>query len=100
MSKNSLFCKKFDQLLENKEQYIFNSHQTISKQKETMNKGQLIEAVQKNLGKDTKAAAEAAVNAVIASIQKAVKKGLFKLSVWYFFSCEACCSYGHQPTDW
>ena len=40
-----------------------------------MNKGQLIEAVQKNLGKDTsKAAAEAAVNAVIASIQKAVKK--------------------------
>ena len=47
-----------------------------SKQKETyMNKGQLIEAVQKNLGKDTpKAAAEAAVNAVIASITKAVKK--------------------------
>ena len=40
-----------------------------------MNKGQLIEAVQKNLGKDTpKAAAEAAVNAVIASITKAVKK--------------------------
>ena len=40
-----------------------------------MNKGQLIEAVQKNLGKDaTKASAEAAVNAVINSIQKAVKK--------------------------
>ena len=40
-----------------------------------MNKGQLIEAVQKNLGKDTsKAAAEAAVNAVFASITKAVKK--------------------------
>ncbi|MEC8043821.1 MAG: HU family DNA-binding protein [Verrucomicrobiota bacterium] len=40
-----------------------------------MNKGQLIEAVQKNLGKDTtKASAEAAVNAVISSIQKAVKK--------------------------
>jgi DNA-binding protein HU-beta len=41
-----------------------------------MNKGQLIEAVQKNLGKDTtKAAAEAAVNAVIDSITGAVKKG-------------------------
>lgn len=40
-----------------------------------MNKGQLVEAVQKNLGKDTsKAAAEAALNAVIASITKAVKK--------------------------
>ena len=40
-----------------------------------MNKGQLIEAVQKNLGKDTsKAAAEAAVNAVINAITKAVKK--------------------------
>jgi len=40
-----------------------------------MNKGQLIEAVQKKLGKDTtKAAAEAALNAVITSITKAVKK--------------------------
>ncbi len=40
-----------------------------------MNKGQLIEAVQKNLGKDTsKAAAEAALNAVLQSITKAVKK--------------------------
>ncbi|MDC3335210.1 HU family DNA-binding protein [Opitutales bacterium] len=40
-----------------------------------MNKGQLVEAVQKNLGKDTtKAAAEAALNAVITSITKAVKK--------------------------
>ena len=40
-----------------------------------MNKGQLIEAVQKKLGKDTtKAAAEAAVNAVFDSITKAVKK--------------------------
>ena len=40
-----------------------------------MNKGQLIEAVQKNLGKDTsKAAAEAALNAVLTSITKAVKK--------------------------
>ena len=51
-----------------------------------MNKGQLIEAVQKNLGKDTsKAAAEAAVNAVIASIQKRSKKSLFKLSVLVLF---------------
>jgi DNA-binding protein HU-beta len=40
-----------------------------------MNKGQLVEAVQKNLGKDTtKAAAEAALNAVLTSITKAVKK--------------------------
>ncbi len=40
-----------------------------------MNKGQLIEAVQKNLGKDTsKAAAEAAVNAVFDTITKNVKK--------------------------
>ena len=40
-----------------------------------MNKGQLIEAVQKKLGKDTtKAAADAAVNAVIDCITKAVKK--------------------------
>ena len=40
-----------------------------------MNKGQLVEAVQKNLGKDTtKAAAEEALNAVITSITKAVKK--------------------------
>ena len=46
-----------------------------------MNKGQLIEAVQKKLGKDTtKAAAEAAVNAVFDSITKAVKKNQFKLS--------------------
>ena len=37
-----------------------------------MNKGQLIEAVQKKLGKDTtKAAAEAAVNAVFDSITEA-----------------------------
>ena len=40
-----------------------------------MNKGQLIEAVQKKLGKDTtKAAADAALNAVIDCITKAVKK--------------------------
>ena len=40
-----------------------------------MNKGELIEAVQKNLGKDTsKAAAEAAVNAVFDTITKNVKK--------------------------
>ena len=38
-----------------------------------MNKGQLIEAVQKKLGKDTtKAAADAAVNSVIDCITKAV----------------------------
>ena len=54
-----------------------------------MNKGQLIEAVQKNLGKDTsKAAAEAAVNAVFASITKAVKKSLFKSSVSEPFGCK------------
>ena len=41
-----------------------------------MNKGQLIEAVQKTLGKDTtKAAAEGAVNAVLDTITKNVKKG-------------------------
>ena len=40
-----------------------------------MNKGQLIEAVQKKLGKDTsKASADAALNAVIDCITKAVKK--------------------------
>jgi len=40
-----------------------------------MNKGELIEAVQKTLGKDTsKAAAEAAVNAVFDTITKNVKK--------------------------
>ena len=40
-----------------------------------MNKGELIEAVQKSLGKDTtKAAAEAAVNAVFDTITKNVKK--------------------------
>ena len=40
-----------------------------------MNKGQLIEAVQKNMGKDTsKAAADTALNAVIDSITKAVEK--------------------------
>ena len=40
-----------------------------------MNQGQLIEAVQKNMGKDTsKAAADTALNAVIDSITKAVKK--------------------------
>ena len=40
-----------------------------------MNKGELIEAVQKDLGKDTsKAAAEAAVNAVFDTITKNVKK--------------------------
>ena len=39
-----------------------------------MNKGQLIEAVQKKLGKDTtKAAADAALNAVIDCVTKAVK---------------------------
>ncbi len=41
-----------------------------------MNKGELIEAVQKELGKDTSnAAAAAAVNAVIDAITKNVKKG-------------------------
>ena len=40
-----------------------------------MNKWQLIEAVQKKLGKDTtKAAADAALNAVIDCVTKAVKK--------------------------
>jgi DNA-binding protein HU-beta len=40
-----------------------------------MNKGQLIDAIQKNLGKDaSRAAADAALNAVIDSITKAVKK--------------------------
>ena len=40
-----------------------------------MNKGQLIEAVQKNLGKETsKAAVDAALNAVLNAITKAVKK--------------------------
>ena len=40
-----------------------------------MNKGQLIEAVQKNLGKETsKAAADAALNAVLDAITVAVKK--------------------------
>jgi|TARA_B110000495_G_C22832886_1_gene485881 DNA-binding protein HU-beta len=40
-----------------------------------MNKGQLIEAVQKNLGGDTtKAAADSALNAVLDAITKAVKK--------------------------
>ena len=39
-----------------------------------MNKGQLVEAVQKNLGGDTsKSAAEAAVNAVIDAISAGVK---------------------------
>jgi nucleoid DNA-binding protein len=40
-----------------------------------MNKGQLVEAVQKKLGGDTsKSAAEAAVNAVIDAISAGVKK--------------------------
>lgn len=40
-----------------------------------MNKGELIEAVQKSLGKDaTKKAAEDAVKAVLESIAKGVKK--------------------------
>ena len=40
-----------------------------------MNKGQLVEAVQKKLGKDTtKAAADAALNAVIDCITAGVKK--------------------------
>jgi DNA-binding protein HU-beta len=52
-----------------------------------MNKGQLIEAVQKNLGKDsTKAAAEAAVNAVIDSITNNVKKGPIQIIGFGTFS--------------
>ena len=40
-----------------------------------MNKGELIDAVQKNLGKDaSRASAEAAVNAVVDTITKTVKK--------------------------
>ena len=40
-----------------------------------MNKGELIDAVQKNLGKDaSRASAEAAVNADIDTITKTVKK--------------------------
>ena len=40
-----------------------------------MNKGQLIDAIQKNLGKDaSRAAADAALNAVIDSITKSLKK--------------------------
>ena len=40
-----------------------------------MNKGELIDAVQKNLGKDaSRASAEAAVNAVFDTITKTVKK--------------------------
>ncbi len=40
-----------------------------------MNKGQLIDAVQNNLGSDaSRASADAALNAVIDSITKAVKK--------------------------
>ena len=43
--------------------------------REPMNKGELVEAVQKALGKDTsKRAAEDAVNAVLEAIAKGVKK--------------------------
>ena len=52
-----------------------------------MNKGQLIEAVQKNLGKETtRAAAEAAVNAVIDTITKNVKKGPIQIIGFGTFS--------------
>ena len=66
----------FNQVAENEELQVCLINLLYSKPKETnMNKGQLIEAVQKNLGKDTtKAAADAAVNAVINAITKAVKK--------------------------
>ena len=66
----------FDQVAENEELQVCLINLLYSKPKETnMNKGQLIEAVQKKLGKDTtKAAADAAVNAVIDCITKAVKK--------------------------
>ena len=64
-----------------------------------MNKGQLIEAVQKKLGKDTTKAAADAVNAVFASITKAVKKdkACSNHRVWNFFNCEACRSQGNNP---
>ena len=66
----------FYQVAENAELKAEQLKQSYSKQKEpNMNKGQLIEAVQKKLGKDTtKAAADAALNAVIDCVTKAVKK--------------------------
>ena len=66
----------FDQPLENRELGACLTLKKYSKPKEIhMNKGQLVEAVQKKLGKDTsKAAADAALNAVIDCITKAVKK--------------------------
>ena len=74
--KSRFLQKKFDQPWENRELGACLTLKKYSKQKEIhMNKGQLVEAVQKKLGKDTsKASAEAALNAVIASITKAVKK--------------------------
>ena len=52
-----------------------------------MNKGELIDAVQKNLGKETtRAAAEAAVNAVIDTITKNVKKGPIQIIGFGTFS--------------
>ena len=72
----------FDQVAENEELQVCLINLLYSKPKETnMNKGQLIEAVQKNLGKDTtKAAADAAVNAVINAITKWSKRNQFKSS--------------------
>ena len=61
-----------------------------------MNKGQLIDAVQKNLGSDaSRASADAALNAVIDSITKAVKKenvqiiGFGTFSVCFLYPSDA-----------
>jgi DNA-binding protein HU-beta len=47
---------------------------TISKQEERMNKAQLVDVVQRELGKDiSKAAAERALNAVLGAIERGLK---------------------------
>ena len=63
-----------------------------------MNKGELIEAVQKNLGKDTsKAAAEAAVNAVFDTITKNVKKAPVQIIGFGTFAKVKATSNGINP---
>ena len=94
----SVFAKKFDHSPENGAIGLL-THLILLPNKETyMNKGQLIEAVQ-NLGKDTsKAAAEAAVNAVFASITKAVKRACSNHRFQVLFGCKQL-HVKYQPTN-
>jgi len=72
LSKSSSALKK---ILQERPAFVLPSHAVIRKNAPAMNKAELVESIQKTLGSDaTKRSAEEALDAVLSSIAKGVKK--------------------------